>query len=41
VATPDSRAAGRAAIEDEKRFIDFARSAIWIGKEHVIIDRWA
>jgi len=38
-ATPESRAAGRAAVEDEKRFIDFARSAIWIGKEHVIIER--
>jgi hypothetical protein len=40
-ATPEARAAGRAAIADEQRFIDFARSAIWIGKEHVIIDRWA
>jgi uncharacterized protein (TIGR02118 family) len=37
---PEVRAAGRAAIEDERVFIDFARSAIWIGKEHVFIDRW-
>ncbi len=37
---PEAAAAGRAAIEDETKFIDFARSAIWFGKEHVFIDRW-
>jgi uncharacterized protein (TIGR02118 family) len=37
---PEARAAGRAAREDEARFIDFARSTFWIGKEHVLIDRW-
>lgn len=37
--TPESRAAAAAAVEDESRFIDFARSAIWIAKEHVIINR--
>ena len=31
---------GRAAREDEARFIDFARSTMWIGKEYVLIDRW-
>jgi hypothetical protein len=37
--TPETAAAGRRAVEDEAHFIDFARSAIWIGKEHVLIDR--
>ena len=37
---PEGAAAGRAAIEDEAHFIDFARSAMWIGKEYVFIDRW-
>jgi hypothetical protein len=32
-------AAGRAAVEDEAKFIDFKRSTMWVGKEHVIIDR--
>lgn len=32
-------AAGRAAIEDEAKFIDFKRSTLWLGKEHVFIDR--
>ena len=34
---PESAAAGQRAIDDEAKFIDFARSAIWIGKEHPII----
>lgn len=38
-ADPGARQAGRTAIEDERRFIDFARSAMWVGKEHVVIDR--
>jgi uncharacterized protein (TIGR02118 family) len=33
------RAAGRRAVEDERNFIDFTRSTIWFGKEHVIVDR--
>jgi hypothetical protein len=37
---PEVAEAGRRAVEDESRFIDFARSALWIGKEHVFIDRW-
>jgi uncharacterized protein (TIGR02118 family) len=32
-------AAGRRAVEDEAKFIDFKRSCMWIGKEHVFIDR--
>jgi hypothetical protein len=27
------------AVEDESKFIDFANSAIWIGKERTFIDR--
>ena len=38
---PEARAAGRVARGGhEARFIDFARSTFWIGKEHVLIDRW-
>jgi len=32
-------AAGRALLEDEQRFIDLARSPIWLGEENVVIDR--
>ena len=35
----ESAAAGGRAIEDERTFIDLPRSAIWVGKEHVFIDR--
>ncbi len=38
-ASPEARDAGRRAIDDERVFIDFARSAIWVGKEHVFVDR--
>ncbi len=34
---PEAAAAGQRAIDDEAKFIDFARSAMWIGKEHPII----
>ncbi|MDH4144310.1 MAG: EthD domain-containing protein [Acidimicrobiia bacterium] len=37
---PEVRASGRRAVEDERNFIDFARSSIWLGKERVIVDRW-
>jgi hypothetical protein len=36
---PEAAEAGRRAIEDEARFIDLPRSAIWVGKEHVFVDR--
>jgi hypothetical protein len=42
-AGPELTEAGRRAVEDEARFIDLPRSAIWVGKEHVFIDaidRW-
>ena len=34
------RRAGQELLADEAEFIDFTRSAIWIGKEHLFIDRW-
>jgi uncharacterized protein (TIGR02118 family) len=29
----------RAVVEDESRFADFSRSAMWFAKEHVVMDR--
>jgi hypothetical protein len=37
--TPEGKQAMALAVEDETKFIDFSRSAIWIGKERVFIDR--
>jgi len=37
---PEARHAGRVAVADERNFIDFTRSSMWIGKEHVIVDRF-
>jgi hypothetical protein len=31
---PEARAAGRAMLEDERRFIDLPRSPIWINTLH-------
>ncbi len=39
ISTPERQEANRRAIEDESRFIDFRRSAMWIAKEHVFVDR--
>lgn len=39
VSTVERREANRRAIEDESRFIDFARSCMWLAKEHVFVDR--
>ncbi len=36
---PESKAAGASFIADEKNFIDFKRSTIWLGKEHTFVDR--
>ena len=36
---PEANRAMELAIEDEAKFIDFKRSAMWIGKERVFIDR--
>ena len=35
---PEVEAAGQRAVEDESKFIDFRRSSIWTGKEHVFVD---
>ncbi len=37
-ATPERTAAGRRAVEDEGKFIDFKRSTMWLAKEHVFVD---
>jgi uncharacterized protein (TIGR02118 family) len=37
--TPEGARARELAAQDEARFIDFSRSAWWLAKEHVIVDR--
>jgi len=34
--TPEGREAGRLLLEDEARFIDLARSPLWLNREQVI-----
>ncbi len=34
--TPETRAAGQALLEDEAKFIDFAKSPLWFGEEKTI-----
>jgi len=36
--TPAGQQAGLALLEDEKRFIDHARSAVWIAEEHPVVE---
>ncbi|MDO9461994.1 MAG: EthD domain-containing protein [Alphaproteobacteria bacterium] len=36
---PQARKAGRALLEDEKKFIDLAKSPLWLSIEHEIINR--
>jgi uncharacterized protein (TIGR02118 family) len=36
-ATPEGRAAGRRLFEDERRFIDLARSPLWLAHEHEVV----
>ncbi len=36
--TPDGRQAGLDLLEDERRFIDLGRSALWLGEEHAVVD---
>ena len=38
-ATKEGRDAGRRLLEDERRFIDLARSPIWFGEEHALVDQ--
>jgi uncharacterized protein (TIGR02118 family) len=35
--TEAGQAAGAALLEDEQRFIDLARSPLWLGEEHVVV----
>ena len=35
--SPQGRAAGQRLLEDEKRFIDLARSPLWLAEEHALI----
>ena len=37
LATPEAQQAARELLEDEQRFIDLARSALWLGTERPII----
>ncbi len=34
---PEAQSAGLLLLEDEKRFIDLARSPLWWGEEHVVV----
>jgi uncharacterized protein (TIGR02118 family) len=36
-ATPEGRAAGRRLLDDERRFIDLARSPVWVAEEHTVV----
>ncbi len=36
--TPAGRQAMDELIEDEARFIDFPRSALWLGREHIVVE---
>ena len=38
-ASPEGMKAVEFLIEDERKFIDFSRSALWLAKEHMFIDR--
>ena len=37
IATPEGQRAGAELLEDERRFIDLARSPLWLAEEHPII----
>ena len=39
IATPEGARAMELLVEDESKFVDFKRSALWVAKEHVFIDR--
>ena len=34
---PEAQAAGRMLLEDERKFIDLARSPLWFGEETVVV----
>ena len=37
--SPEGVEAGRALLEDERRFIDLARSPLWLGEEKPVVER--
>ncbi len=37
--SPEGVKAMAALIDEERKFVDLSRSAIWLGKEHIFIDR--
>jgi len=37
-ASPEGQKAAQDLLEDERRFIDLERSALWIGEEHVVVE---
>lgn len=36
--TPEGRRAARELLEDEKRFIDFSRSVVFVAEEHPVVE---
>ena len=38
VASPEGQKAAQELVDDERRFIDLGRSALWIGEEHPIVE---
>jgi len=38
--TPERARGGQLAVADESKFIDFARSSMWLAKERVFVDYW-
>ena len=37
IATPEGQRAGEELLDDERRFIDLARSPLWLAEEHPIV----
>lgn len=37
LARPEAQRAGAELLEDERRFIDLARSPLWLGEEHPVV----
>ncbi|MCW5892246.1 MAG: EthD domain-containing protein [bacterium] len=37
LASPEGRAGSLALLEDERRFIDLARSPLWLAEEHAVV----
>ncbi len=35
--SPEGRQAGRELLDDERKFIDLQRSALWVGEEHELV----